>query len=454
MSEENASSVEIPIADVFDRKSLESLIQQIIDSGALGRSKIYTNLLRFLVDRTGDANPPKEIEIAIDVLGRNTDFDVAKDSVVRVYIHQLRKKLDRYYRDHYPIKYGREPGYRLVIPKGEYTVAATYFEPGDTVQLPNTTLQASAPGYQLRRKNYRPWLIAATILLAANLGYLVLNTVFFKQGFTPLQTVASHPVWQTIFDDDTPILVAVGDYYIFGELDEAGNVKRMIREFNINSKMDLEDLFMTHPELAWKYYDLDLSYIPEGSAYALNSVSSVLPLGRKAVEVKMMSELTTQDITTHHVIYVGYISGLDRLSDMVFAASGLRLGSNYDQLVNKDSGETYTSNAGLPSFREPFTDFGLFSFIKSADKKHIMIVAGMRDAGLVHIAELLTSEAQLNAMEKTLASTDKKITSDSYEVLYEVRGLNRKNFNAKLVYSRFIDSENIWAKHLTDAARE
>ena len=445
MSEETTQNIEIPILDVFDRKSLDSLVQHIIDSGALGRSKVYSHLLRYLAERTGDPNPPKEIEVAIHVLGRAPDFDVAKDSVVRVYIHQLRKKLDRYYRDQYPIKFGNDHGFRIVIPKGEYTIAATYFEPTtNSIPLPSGPRDTSPLSYKNLRKNYRPWLIAASVLLAANLLFLLVDFFSIKEQTTPYQAVARHPVWQTIFDDREPLMVVVGDYYIFGELDEAGNVQRMVREFNINSKLDLEDLFMTKPELAWKYYDLDLSYIPEGSAFALNSVSSVLPLGHKRVSVKMMSELTTQDITTHHIIYIGYISGLDRLSDIVFAASGLKVGTNFDELINKESGESYISNAGLPSFHEPFTDFGLLSVIKSAGKNHIMIVAGMRDAGLINTAKILTNETQLDDLLTALHKDKKDVISDSYEALYEVRGLNRQNFGAKLVYSRYLDSNTIW----------
>jgi hypothetical protein len=210
--------------------------------------------------------------------------------------------------------------------------------------------------------------------------------------------------------------------------------------------MDLEDLFMTQPELAWKYYDLNLSYIPESSAFALNKISSVLSLGHKPVNVKMMSELSTQDIATNHIIYVGYISGLDRLNDMVFAASGLSIGSNYDELINKASGESYTSSAGLPSFREPFTDYGFFSLSQSAGKKHIIIVAGMRDAGLIHTAEILASETQLDAIGTALAKRTDQVPSTAFEVLYEVNGLNRKNFNAKLVYSGYMDSNTLWDK--------
>ena len=42
----------------------------------------------------------------------------------------------------------------------------------------------------------------------------------------PAATVAAAPVWKTLLDDDMPILIVVGDYYIFGEVDERGHEQR------------------------------------------------------------------------------------------------------------------------------------------------------------------------------------------------------------------------------------
>ena len=58
------------------------------------------------------------MEITIDVLGKNNDFDVSVDSTVRVYMHQLRKKVDVYFE-----KYGTEEHYRIIVLKGSYTLS-------------------------------------------------------------------------------------------------------------------------------------------------------------------------------------------------------------------------------------------------------------------------------------------------------------------------------------------
>lgn len=82
----------------------------------------------------------------------------------------------------------------------------------------------------------------------------------------------------------------MGDYYIFGELNANGNVARMMREFNVNSSSDLEDLQFSDIEHTKNYLDLDLSYMPEGSAFALAKIVPILQRSGKQVNITMMSD--------------------------------------------------------------------------------------------------------------------------------------------------------------------
>ncbi len=255
-------------SEVFSPVELQNLAKKIEASGALGRSKVYAALLGYLLNAAAAGKSPKEIEIALDVLGRNSNFDVSRDSVVRVYIHQLRKRLDDYYLNH-----DSAAAYRIIIPKGQYTIAAVplsgYAETGSTTRGIQDLL------------NWQTGLLATVlVLLAANLIYLLSRSPPVE---SPLAKVARHEMWSAVLDDDIPVLLVMGDYYIFGELDESGRVSRMVRDFNINSPQDLNSLFMSAPELSEKYMDLDLNYMPEGSAYALASIMPILQWGGKSV---------------------------------------------------------------------------------------------------------------------------------------------------------------------------
>ena len=103
---------------------------------------------------------------------------------------------------------------------------------------------------------------------------------------------------------------------------------------------------MYEPDLLGKYIDLDLTYLPRGSAFALVDLLKVLYAGDKSVRVVSMSELNAADLKSNHIVYVGYLSALDKLVDFVFASSRPAVGYTYDELRNNATGEMYASEAG------------------------------------------------------------------------------------------------------------
>ena len=403
------------------------MCQRIISSGILGRSKHYGALLQYLVSCSGQNRQPKEIELATDVLGKADDYDVSADSSVRVYVHQLRKKLNAYYDQN-----ELDAAYKLVIPKGSYSLAAIV-----------TTPIVKSSAFSLARFGVsNSLLFAVVVLLSANLLYMFGQRS--EASRPPSQFAAAHPVWETVLGDDQPILLVMGDYYIFGELNANGNVARMVREFNVNSRSDLEDLQFSDIEHTENYLDLDLSYMPEGSAYALAKVVPLLQNSGKSVNITMMSDLTSADIRSNHIVYIGYISALDKLTSMTFAGSGLRIGRSYDELFNTKTAEYYTSDAGLPEEGDPFRDYGMFATFPASIDTQVVLISGMRDAGLMHTAQAVSNTLALDELVVSIDSdTDEALAS--FEALYEVFGVDRLNFDANLVYSNLLDAKQIWA---------
>lgn len=417
-------------ASAFTPAELRKLAKEIVASGVLGRSKKYAALLDFLVECSIESKSPKEIELAISVLGKNENFDVSSDASVRVYVHQLRKKLDSYYRD-----FDKTSAYRIIIPKGQYTVAAIRHSSGQRVVAGK--IWSFAEPFQIKAL-----LVAVVILLSANLVYLVGSDSDVEPD--RLDSVASHAIWKSVLEDQHPIMLVMGDYYIFGELNANGNIARMVREFDVNSRSDLEDLQFQDIELAESYLDLDLSYMPEGSAYALARIVPILRSSNKTVNITMMSDLSAADIRDNHIVYIGYISALEKLTQMTFASSGLQIGRSYDELIDKESLSFFTSDAGLPEDGEQFRDYGMFSTYPASSETQVVMIAGMRDAGLMHTAKALSETQMLDDLVVAIDDdTDEAVAS--FEALFEVYGVDRLNFEANLVYVNSLDASAIWS---------
>ena len=415
------------LKEIFSKEELLALSQRIIASGVLGRSKYYSALLEYLVDCSLSGKTPKEIELAVDVLNRGETFDVSADSTVRVYIHQLRKKLDSYYES-----YEHDAICRIVIPKGQYTIAAQR-------KISTSIVEASQNNQKSNSKLKNGLLLLVITLLVVNLTYMVSSDR--NNNIEVSQDAAQHPIWASVLQDDLPILLVMGDYYIFGELNANGNIARMVREFNVNSSLDLEEMQFSDFERAENYLDLNLSYMPEGSAFALARILPILHRGGKTANITMMSDLTTSDIRENHIVYIGYISGLEKLTDIAFSGSGLRLGRSYDELLNAQTKEYYTSDAGLPEEGQPFKDYGLFSSFPVSTDTQVVLIAGMRDAGLMHTAQALSDSESLNDLAVAVDSD----ADSGFEVLFEVFGIDRMNFDSNLVYAKLLDTNRIWA---------
>jgi len=416
--------------EAFGSKDLFALCERIITSGALGRSRNYRALLQYLVQCSIEGKSPKELEIAIDVLGRNNDFDVSVDSTVRVYVHQLRKKLDAYFE-----KYGPEENYRIVVPKGTYSLSV--MPSIKKIENPSSLFNQQSQG-----NLNTGLLIAGLVLLIVNLVYML--SVNYSSPAMVSQSAAEHPVWGSVLEDEQPILLVMGDYYIFGELNANGNIARMVREFNVNSRSDLEELQISDIEKAESYLDLDLSYMPEGSAFALAKIVPILQASGKTVNITMMSDLTTLDIRNNHIVYIGYISALEKLTDITFAGSGLRIGRSYDELLNTETQEYYTSDAGLPEEGQPFRDYGMFAKFPASIDTQVVLISGMRDAGLMHTAQALSDTEILDDLIVAIENDTEEAIA-SFEALFEVFGVDRLNFDSNLVYANQLDTNLIWS---------
>jgi hypothetical protein len=408
---------------VLEEQQLRELVGRIVNSGALGRSSTYQDILEYLMECSIRREQPKEVAIAVDVLGRDADFDVGKDSIVRVHLYHLRSKLNSYFE-----RFGQHETWRLEIPKGQYVLTSVPNQQAESAE----DAAKEFPG--LKNSKPHPWLAG---MLA---GLLILSLFMPPLPFilsAKFGNIRNQSPWQNILDDQVPILIVVGDYFIFGETDPAGNIVRMVRNFDINSSEELETLQIMEPDLAGQYYDLGLSYLPVGVASALTSIMPVLYDESDRVSVITQSQLNASDMTGNHIIYLGYISGLGVLEDQMFAASSFRLGETYDELVSSE-GELYISDSGILNTREEFHDYGLVSTFTSPRDNQFLLIAGMRDAGLTGAAEQMAEVATLKDIAEL---TDK---SDSWEGFFEVFGFDHTGLDTELLSAGAIDPSRIW----------
>jgi hypothetical protein len=408
---------------------LEHEIEQIEASGILGRSSVYARLLQYLLTTSAGSSLPKEADIATDVFSR-PDFDPSNDSSVRVYVHNLRQKLDAYYANLKP-----PAQRRLIIPKGEYRLRFSEVE------------SSEVPKFAASGGRGSPWRIAAMGSM-----FLALAAVFWS-GLTRLDSTSDvagfrdTELWGPLLYDEQQIFVVVGDYFMLAETDESGLPQRLVRDFQINDSDDFEEAARYSPELRDRYLDINLTYLPVGTGPALGDVLKVLHSSDKPVIIVPLSRFRTSLIRAGHIVYVGYLSGLGSLSSYAFSASRLALGMSYDELVDTETGNTFRSDAGwITDKGSDYTDYGWISAIAGPDDNRFVVVAGTRDEALMHVASAAANLNEVRSIENALPKADSG-GNRSFEVLYKVSSRDRTHIASSRVFVSEIDDSNVWTEH-------
>jgi hypothetical protein len=407
-----------------DAETLSTQADAIRASEILGRSGLTQRLFDFLIECSLKDKVPKEIEIAIDAFGRGDSFDVSQDAVVRVYIHRLRRKLDEYYAGP-----GKQATSRIVIPRGEYRLGIA---PQSAPLVPaEPLLVEKAPSWHRRAG------LLLGLSLVVNLVLVFTGPLRIGKPADSLQEVRDSALWAPLLDDELPIHVVAGDYYIFGEVDEFLSVTRLIRDFNINSRQDFERALQNDQRLADKYQDLNFAYLPTASAFALRDVMPVLALANRRVHVVMASDVTADLLKSGHVIYIGYFSGMGRLREVVFAGSRFMTGNTFDELFDRTTNIGYVSDVGSEQGRLKYRDYGYVSTFPGPSGNQFVIIAGTRDIAVMRTAEISTDS-------NTLRELHSLRPENAYEALYEVYGFERTDIDAKLVLTAPLDTKSIW----------
>ncbi len=423
-----------------DTAQIDDHAERIRASEVLGRSDQLRRLFDYLVECSRHGKVPKESVIAVEVFGRGTDFDVSQDAAVRVYIHKLRRKFEEFYAEHPEIGPGR-----LAIPKGEYRLV---LEQPPREPAPADAVPAVAP---VRARN--PWKIATFSSLAVLIAVGIAAVLLWQhRDGSRLAQLSANPVWARLIHDTRPITVVLGDYYIFAETDELSQPQRLVREFSINSRSDLDQYLMEHPQMADKYMDAQLSYLPTSSAYVMADIMPLLASTHRPIRIRMMSELEPDALKSTDVVYVGYLSGLGMLADATLSGSRFSVGSSYDELLDDKTHAKYVSQAGDRYARPqdesgPLTyrEYSLIAGFEGPSGNQMLIIAGMRDVGLMQAGEALTGLNSLRQLSQHL-------TGGPFEALYEVTGMNSTNVASKLLVTSPRKPVGVWSFSETTAA--
>ena len=179
----------------------DELVQQVADGLTFSKAPALRRLLLYLWMHR--AEPPGEYAIAIDVLGKQEDFDPKIDASVRVQVSRLRARLKEYFEGE-----GSSAGFRLVIRPGSLQLQ---LENRPEIAEPN-------PIAQLVKRWGMP--VAFGILVILLVALLVHNRSVSDDLARARQGMELPPIWRGMLKENqiTRILFPVPVFYSWGEL--------------------------------------------------------------------------------------------------------------------------------------------------------------------------------------------------------------------------------------------
>jgi Malectin domain len=152
-----ASKVQAPTLQADEFADQRTALYRVLDSGCFAKAPALAAMITYICNAyfDGRTHEIKEYTLATEALGRDPNFDQRKDSIVRVEMHRLRKRLRQFYAEE-----GADFPLQIDIAVGQYAPVfkQSVIESSDVVVKPRyygkTVIRRSRPNRRLENSGH------------------------------------------------------------------------------------------------------------------------------------------------------------------------------------------------------------------------------------------------------------------------------------------------------------
>lgn len=291
---------EAPHLSEGEAKRVCAQLNRILESSYFHGSQRCTRFLQYSVESVLAGSSSRELKeriIGIEVFHRQSDYDTAQDSTVRVTANEVRKRLAQYYNT----AASEDP--IIELPTGSYAVAfrwrskkaqngnagpagaAPVLEIEAVPELPPAKAEKVGP---LAGADDKPAAVShhrARWLLLALLPLLAAAAVFAYQA-THRKYDPTSEVWSPLLNSQKDVTICVAEPIVY-------------RPWSRNDTLSGPNDYMVQ---------LPDSVIGVGDAYALSRISGFLESNHKEWDLLPSSNTSFRDLTTGPVVLIGSFS--------------------------------------------------------------------------------------------------------------------------------------------------
>lgn len=390
-----------------NNKAYDKITTKIINSKSFGHSNTYANLLLFLVASTLEEDIPKETTIASEILGK-PNFDPSQSTLVRVYIYNLRKKLAKYYS-----KEGKEDKIIVQIPKGSYEV-----------RFVEKKILTPKKSYSWSKGITLTLLLLLTLSLAYNIS--------LYPGKNNINPINENGLWKDLFMDQKPLMVLLGDLFIYQEDNNKTGTQKIIRDPFINSLEDYDKFLLEQSETNIIYEPLSYSLLIYNSALWIKDLSEIFSHNQKDFTIRNMVRFNPKELPDNNFIVIGMMKTFGLFKD--YLAGPSLYYNNQDQSIvysNVQNGsETVYRPYGDPNGHH--TDYGFITKAPGPNNNNIYLFGGIWDTAASQSLKYFTSPKLLKELESALIEKYGSLPK-YYQIVLEVKGVDRMELSSKII---------------------
>jgi hypothetical protein len=403
-----------------DSKNLHKEIEStLLQSEQFKNSKNSKALLTYLFNCSLEGVTPKEITIAAEVFNKDHSFNPGDDPLVRVHIHNLRKKLDEYYQSG-----GKADRYRLEIPKGQYVIHIT-----DRAERKKWYVL-----FQEKSKRFKAYPVLSALLVILCL-LLLMQNLGLDHKLKKYRIVDDQdPVWGGFLQNENETVIVCGDHFFYTIPIPFEKRSVHIRDTWINSEQDMQYLIFPKQEMG--VTASGQTYFPYACVWALPGIIKVLNSSPRQIVMRSSSQLTAASIEEQNMVYLGNIKSLGMLSHYVELAN-LRYDIR-ERVIYHITGADTIRYAPVANEDVYHKDYALIIKWQGLRGNSILLISSFFTIGAKEACRYLTERHLLLQLEQKLIESCKCVPKNFLMIL-EVSGIRQAITESKFILAESLD---------------
>ena len=242
--------------------------------------------------------------------------------------------------------------------------------------------------------------------------------------------LAHTPFWTGIIDSDRPLMLVLGDGFMYTNIDPLTGRTQFIRDRAINSSEELRIFLAANPSIAQGRGQRYTSMLQKGTTLGMVNVLRLVSHHGRQVEVRYRDDLQVEALQRYDIVYIGPLSRLGLL------AGHYELQSRY-RYEPKTAGirDVVTGKAFVPEgdVTEKHTEYALAArCIGPGGHRILVLTPGGRNSGMLLTMRAFTSTEKLQEIGQRLLASHKP-SPDSFEALLSLTSFGQTDVATEIL---------------------